>query len=197
MGETPDQIRQDIEQTREHMGETIEAIGYRADVKTRMKDSISDKKDVVTSAVSGAKDKVVSAVAGSAETVGTAVTDVVPDRETLAASTKKGLGIAQENPIGLTIGGAALGFVAGLLIPSTRAEDERVGKLGDQVRESALEAGQEALEHGKNVAQDTLEAARDAAGEATREHGQEMAESLRESAQQIGSSEGDAGPTSG
>ena len=35
MGETPDQIRDEIEQTRDRMGDTAEAIGYKADVKSR------------------------------------------------------------------------------------------------------------------------------------------------------------------
>jgi hypothetical protein len=40
MGETPDNIREDIEETRARMGETAEAIGYKADVKSRVKDTI-------------------------------------------------------------------------------------------------------------------------------------------------------------
>jgi Protein of unknown function (DUF3618) len=32
MGQDPDEIRQEIEQTRAEMGETVEAIGYKADV---------------------------------------------------------------------------------------------------------------------------------------------------------------------
>ena len=47
MGETPDHIREDIEETRARMGDTVEAIGYKADVKSRMKDTIVEKKDAV------------------------------------------------------------------------------------------------------------------------------------------------------
>jgi hypothetical protein len=36
MGEAPDHIREDIEQTRGRMGETVEAIGYKTDVKSRV-----------------------------------------------------------------------------------------------------------------------------------------------------------------
>jgi hypothetical protein len=43
MGEDPSTIRQDIEQTRAEMGDTVEALGYKADVKTRAKNAISDK----------------------------------------------------------------------------------------------------------------------------------------------------------
>jgi hypothetical protein len=36
---------------------------------------------------------------------------------------------AERNPFGLTVGAAAVGFVAGLLIPSTRVENERMGEM--------------------------------------------------------------------
>jgi hypothetical protein len=36
MGETPEDIRGEIENTRARMGEPVEAIGYKADVKSRM-----------------------------------------------------------------------------------------------------------------------------------------------------------------
>ena len=43
MGQDPAAIRQEIEQTRERMGDTVDALGYKADVPSRTKDSISDK----------------------------------------------------------------------------------------------------------------------------------------------------------
>ena len=33
MGEEPDRIREQIEQTRAEMGETVDALGYKTDVK--------------------------------------------------------------------------------------------------------------------------------------------------------------------
>ena len=42
MGQDPDQIRERIEQTRSAMGETIDAIGYKADVPARAKDKVAD-----------------------------------------------------------------------------------------------------------------------------------------------------------
>ena len=42
MGEDPDRIRQEIEQTRAEMGETVDALSYKTDVKARAKDSIQD-----------------------------------------------------------------------------------------------------------------------------------------------------------
>ena len=67
----------------------------------------------------------------------------------------------KQNPIGLAIGGAAVGFIAGLILPTTRIEDEKLGETSDEVMHRVKETGQEAIERGKQVAQDTLESAKD------------------------------------
>ena len=59
MGETPDEIREDIEDTRARMGDTVEAIGYKADVPSRMKESVDEKKDSLLGSISGGADAVV------------------------------------------------------------------------------------------------------------------------------------------
>ena len=40
MGEDPDRIRAEIEQTRLEMGDTVDALGYKTDVKSRAKDRV-------------------------------------------------------------------------------------------------------------------------------------------------------------
>ena len=52
MGQDPDAIRQDIEQTRAEMSETVEAVGYKADVPSRAKEAVSEKVDNVKAKVS-------------------------------------------------------------------------------------------------------------------------------------------------
>ena len=150
MGEDPNLIRADIERTRAEMGDTVEAIGYKADVKSRAKDRISDTKDRLTGKVS----------------------DVTPDGQQV----KRAAGVAQENPLGLAIGGIAVGFLAGMLAPSSRVEDEKIGPMADQVKDQIKETGQEAMERGKDVAQQAAETAKEA--------GQEHAQELQGSAQQ-------------
>jgi hypothetical protein len=54
----PQAIRRDIEETRERMGDTVDALAYKADVKTRAKESVSDKVDSVKEKITGAKDSV-------------------------------------------------------------------------------------------------------------------------------------------
>jgi hypothetical protein len=150
MGEDPDRIREEIVQTRLEMGETVDALGYKADVKARAKDRVV-----------GVKDRVVGAT---------------PDGGDVKQQARRAKSVAEENPLGLAVGAVAVGFLAGMLIPSTRVEDDKLGELSDDVIDRAKETGQEALQRGKQVAQDAAETAK--------ESGREHAEGLKQSAAQ-------------
>jgi gas vesicle protein len=181
MGEDPAAIRQEIEQTRERMGDAVDALGYKADVPSRAKDSITDK-------VQGVKTKITGA--------GSQVSDATPGVEDVKQSGRRAVGVAQENPLGLAIGAAAVGFLAGLLIPSTKIEDEKLGPVADQVKEQAKQTGQEAIEHGKQIAQDTAQTAaqkaqevaaevKNTAQETAQQHAEELKSSAQDSAQEV------------
>jgi gas vesicle protein len=183
MGEDPGQIRQEIEQTREQMGETVDALGYKADVKTRAKESLQDKKESVRESVTGAKESVKATITGATGRV----SEATPDRGEVADSARqanvkvrRAAGVAQENPIGLALGSVAVGFLAGMLIPASRVEDEKLGPVADQVKEQVRETGQEALERGKAVAQEAAQTAKETA----QQSGQEQAEQLKQSARE-------------
>jgi gas vesicle protein len=59
----------------------------------------------------------------------------------------------EENPLMVGAAVLALGVVAGLAIPSTDKEDELMGETRDHLLEEAKEAGQQALDKGKHVAE--------------------------------------------
>jgi gas vesicle protein len=190
MGQDPDAIREEIAQTRAEMSETVEAIGYKADVPSRAKEKVSEKVDNVKSKVSDTASRAKEAVTGAASRAGGTVSDTAsrvgdatPGGGEVKQSAKRAVGLAQENPLGLAIGAAALGFLAGLAIPSTRVEDERLGRVADQVKDKVKETGQEALERGKQVAQEATQSAVQTA----KEHGQDLAESAKQNAQEAGS----------
>jgi gas vesicle protein len=183
MGQDPDAIRQDIEQTRTEMSETVEAVGYKADVPSRAKEAVSDKVDNVKSKVSDTATRAREAVAGTASRAG----DATPSRGEVKQQSRRVAGLARENPLGLAIGAAAIGFLAGLAAPSTRVEDERLGPMADQVKDKVRETGQEALDRGKQVAQEVASSAADTARQRTQEQGQELADSARQSAQDVAS----------
>jgi Protein of unknown function (DUF3618) len=143
MGQDPSEIREEIEETRARMGETVDALGYKTDIKTRTRENVSEKVEAVKDVKRGAR---------------------------------QAIGIAQENPIGLALGSVAVGFIVGMLVPSTRVEDEKLGDVSDQVKEKVKETAQEAGERGKQVAQEATESAK--------ESGRQHAEKLKETAQQ-------------
>lgn len=152
MGQDPHEIRQGIEETRAEMGDTVEALGHKTDVTGRAKNAVSDRVDSMRSKVAGS----------------------TPDSGQVKQKGRRVVGMAQENPLGLAIGSVAVGFVAGMLAPSTQMEDERIGPMADQMKEKVKETGQEALERGKDVAQQAAESARETAQEAGREQAEEM-----------------------
>jgi gas vesicle protein len=165
------------------MSETVEAVGYKADVPSRAKDAVSDKVESVKSKVSDTATRAKEAVTGATDRVG----DATPSRGEVKQQTRRVAGLARENPLGLAIGAAAVGFLAGLAVPSTRVEDEKLGPVADQVKDRVKETGQEALDRGKQVAQDVASTAADTARQRTQEQGQELAESTRQSAQDVAS----------
>jgi ElaB/YqjD/DUF883 family membrane-anchored ribosome-binding protein len=89
---SPEEIRRDIEETRGDLGDTVEALAAKADVKAQAK---------------GKAEEVKAQAKGKAEEVKQKVSDVTPEA---AAST------ARRNPVSIAIGGALVaGFVLGRL----------------------------------------------------------------------------------
>jgi ElaB/YqjD/DUF883 family membrane-anchored ribosome-binding protein len=175
MGEETTRIREEIEETRGRMSDTVDQLAYKANVPGRVKESVADKRD-----------RLMDQMKGTASRVG----DATPDASDVKQGARQAVGLAEENPLGLALGGVAAGFLVGMVLPSTKIEDERVGPMADEVKQRAAETGQEALERGKQVAQDAAQAAGDSAQEAAqnvketvRESGRDQAEQLRDSAE--------------
>jgi Protein of unknown function (DUF3618) len=174
MGEETTRIREEIEDTRERMSDTVGELAHKANVPGRVKESVAEKRDRLMDQMKGTASR---------------VSDATPDPSDVKQGGRQVVGIAEENPLGLTLGGVAAGFLLGMVLPSTRIEDERVGPMADEVKQRAAETGQEALERGKQVAQDAAQAASESAQnvkEAVRESGRDQAEQLRDSAEEQG-----------
>ena len=99
----------------------------------------------MTSKLSDVKD----AVAGTAS-------NVLPDGERVGRLKDT----AERNPLGLAVGGVALGFVAGLLLPSTRVENKAMGETSDKITDAVKETASDAIESSKQVAQDATDSAK-------------------------------------
>jgi len=171
MGEEASHIREEIEQTRTEMGDTVDALAHKTDVKSRVKESLADKRE-----------RLRVQMAGTSSRLG----DATPDSRQVKEGARQAVGIAEENPIGLALGGLAAGFLAGMMLPSTKVEDERVGPVADQVKGKAMETAQEAVERGKDLTGQVAEQAVETAKEAGREEADALKASARENAEEVG-----------
>jgi hypothetical protein len=165
MGQDADAIRHDIELTRERMGERADALAYKADVPARTKDKVRETKDNLMSAVTGRATDLKETIAGA-----------TPDKDDLTGQARRAKGMAETNPLGLAFGAVAIGFLAGLAVPATRMENERLGPAADELKAKAADLGQEALDHGKQVASEVAQAAKETAQEASQEHAAQLKE---------------------
>ena len=164
MAQDRDTLRRQVEETRERVGEDVEALRYKTDLGARTSDYVEEKKDAVVSKVVGARD---------------AVTGRLPSGPDVGRGARRADSIAHRNPLGLAVGGAAVGFLAGLLLPSTRVEDERLGDVADRVKETGKELGEQAVERGMDVARSAADVARDEGATQAKE----LASDLRERVQ--------------
>ena len=100
----PDQIRSEIEDTREQLGETVEALAGKADVKGQAKAKVEDTKDRLRTRAEDARTK---------------LGDASPEGAKGAASSAADS--ARERPLPFAAGGAFVaGLVVGLLIGRRR-----------------------------------------------------------------------------
>ena len=186
MGKDPSEIRREIEETRLRMGDTVEALGYKANVPERVKDAVSDRVDTVKGTIGDVVDGVKSTMSGASARVGSALGGARENAETLrdripsidmpamSGETMRGVarrvGMAAENPLGLVLGGLALGIIGGLLVPVTDFERKNVGPLRDDLVDRAQSIGGDAVEHGKAVLREATQTALDTAQQSAREH---------------------------
>jgi gas vesicle protein len=171
-------IRNDIEQTRSEMGDTLDALGHKANVPARTKSWIGRKRQTVT----GACGSGMSRISGVADSAVARVSGATPNSHQVQTGAGHMKNTAEQNPLGLALAGAAVGFLAGIFAPSSRTENEKLGPMSDQLKSKAVEAGQEAVEHGKQLAQSAAQSAVETAKEEGQQHGQELSSSLRDKA---------------
>lgn len=213
MGQTPGEIRRDIEHTRERMSYLLDAIGYKFDVPARVryrlwtvKDSVGhffggNGHDVGTvgregveawadasqerlsmvqeragAVVHETEERLESAVHAVEERAGEIKTDIetglshvkenVMENMTTAAEAtldtveRQGRAVgsfAKDNALLLGIGAFAATLAAGLLLPRTRVEQQRIQPYASKVTHKAVQAGEEALHKGQEKAKEALE----------------------------------------
>jgi ElaB/YqjD/DUF883 family membrane-anchored ribosome-binding protein len=120
------------------------------DVAGQAKDAVSGAAESVRDRISGVGDAAQGAVEQTRYAARSVSRSVESSYRTGAERFENAV---EQYPLAVGIGFAALGVLAGVLLPRTRREDELLGEHSDQLIDAAKEKGQEVLESGKEVAQ--------------------------------------------
>lgn len=211
-----DNIRRDIDATRERLGESVGALAYRADVKQRGKEAIDDKKEVVMEKV----DELKSKLSGDGETEGGLtekvkdrlpsadglkaklpdgqalkdklpdgaheaagrIGDATPSKEDVKAKAHDAADAARENPAAVAGAAAVAGLAAGLALPETEIEREKVKPVAQEARAEITGRVQETVQQVKEGAQDAAGSVADAVKEQAQQQGGKVGEMAEKAA---------------
>ena len=165
MGQSATELKQEIAQTRQNLGETLDAIGDRVSPgrmverrKNRMTRGFQNVRDRVMGTASSMTDSVSSSAHGAVEQI-----EHSPE-------------MVRERTAGSPMVAGAVAFGIGALvaaaIPPTRMERERADQIGEklepvkqEVMSAAREVAEDLKEPAKQAAAEVKDAASDAAGE--------------------------------
>ena len=125
---SPAEIRAEIEQTREELGDTVEALAAKTDIKGQAQDRIAAAKQTVADNVTHANET----ITGKKDEYTAKAKEATP--ESAGAGAQQVRSTIQENPLAFATAG---GFVAGLLLGWLLAAVDHGGNLTSTGRESA------------------------------------------------------------
>lgn len=214
-----EELRRQIDESRENLGEAVGALAYKADVKNRGQEAISDKKEAVMEKVEELKSKVSGG--GDGPGIGATVKDKLPDGDAIKAKLPDGEAVksklpdgdamkakipdgvgdaagrigeaapskedvkqkaqavaetARDNPLAAVAGAAAAGLAAGLALPETEIERQKLAPKAQEARQQVEAKVQDTVQQAKSKAQDAAQTATSAVKEKGQEHGGKIGE---------------------
>ena len=149
MGQSPEELKDNIEMTRGALGETLDAIGDRVSPGR----VIERRKNRVRAGVMGVRDRVMGTAQGTVDTAKERVTSTV---ETVRDAPEAGLQQAQGHPMVAGALAFGIGFLVAAVLPKTEAEEQVAPRLAAKVeplKEELTQAGQQVVEQLKEPAQ--------------------------------------------
>jgi hypothetical protein len=179
--ETAGVVRERVRNPEREPGRPTGGVGSRPSLGERVRETrgalaerMGSAKEAVGSVAGAAAEKAGAAREAVVEGAGSATDSVSGIREQAADRLPSGgdlregagraVGVARANPVPMALGALAVGVAAGLLLPRTEVEDERIGPLADEVKERGADIGREAAERGREVAQEAIERGRTPSG---------------------------------
>jgi hypothetical protein len=130
-------------------------------VRDAVKDTAHDAKAMAGEAVDAAREKAADMVESTREAIGNVQTRGADLRERARGQVRDAkLGFwlhMEKQPLVMGAAAIAVGLMAGLLVPTTRKEDQLMGGTRDDLFDRAQEKGRQILQKGKQVAETALE----------------------------------------
>ncbi len=146
---SPEEIQEDIDRTRQDLRENVDALQEKVSIKgaanrsaDKVKESMSNVKDTIMGKADSAKESVASAGGSAGQ---------LPHR---ARRTTQG------NPLAVGLGAFAIGWLVGSLIPASQREREAVEKVGPELAAPVQDVVSHAQEKGKQALQEVAEEAK-------------------------------------
>lgn len=172
MGQSAEEVRRDIEQTRAQMGDTIDEIGDRVSPR-RM---VERRTDRMRTSFRNARESVMGSAEYGASRVGDTASTAV---DTLTSTPEMARRQTAGNPLAAGLIAFGGGVLVASLLPKTSTEQQFASKVAP-----ALEPVVEQAKHaGQQVAEDLKGSAADAA-EQLKDHASAAAEEVKEQASQ-------------
>lgn len=211
-----EEIRKEIDQSRENLGEAVGALAYKGDVKNRGQELIADKKEAVMEKVDELKTKMPGGGAGddaeggfgdkvkdklpSGDAVGDKmdtlkskvpdgvgeakgrVSEAAPSKEDVKQKAHGAAETAKAHPAAVAGGAAVAGLAAGLALPETDLEREKLKPHAQEARAEATDRVKETVEQVKSGAQDAASSVADAVKEQGQQQGGKVGEMAEKAA---------------
>lgn len=173
MGKSASEVRADIEQTRQDMSETIDAIADRTSpgrIIQRRRQRMSDGWRSVRERVMGQAQDTYGSASGSAQGVAGGARDTAGTVvEGARQAPEKVLEQTQGNPIAAGLIAFGGGLLVASLIPPSETEQRMAGQVADKaqpLRDELQRAGQEVAEDLRSTAQEGAEQVKQRASQA-------------------------------
>ncbi len=122
---SPEEIQEDIERTREELRQNVDALQEKVSIKgaaSRRADKVKDSMSQVKDTIMGTADSGISSAKGAVQSAGETAGEL-PDR---ARRTTQG------NPLAVGLGAFAVGWLVGSLIPASRRERQAVETVNEK-----------------------------------------------------------------
>lgn len=192
MGESAEELRRDIEHTRDNMGYTLDAIGDRVSPgrimerrRNRIIGGFADMRDAVMGPVHEAGSALGDHVSGTRETLGAGASDLA---ENIAHSPDMARRQARGNPFAAGV----IAFGGGLLLAALIPPSEPERQIAQKVRDAAEPLVEPARDAAQHVASAVQESGQEAAGH-LKETAASAARSVKDSATATAQETVDAG----